>query len=420
MSSSPPKYELWADRTDAVEGPGLHALIIGVSDYTYLPAEGQFPVKGRFTLGLNKVNIPCTSVFRVAKWLRDDYWHPSVKLKSIDLMMSPSAIEITPEKNPPDNDDDRMRSEVAAAAADPRVRRANTANVDAALKAWRARCVDRPQDIALLYVCGHGIQQGHQDGIVLLEDFGEDDDRFLKETIDIGKTFRGMRADNLPQTQLYFVDACRMNASQLNDYLDQGEGVHVSGKIGPEHRSAPIYFSAVSQTKANGEVGPGTYFSQALVRCFKRDALKAPDTQSDEEIERYWHITVLGLQDKLQKAVDAVAGKGVQTVVLGGATRAAFFSASKSVPTVTVELDVEPDKAARASEAELRTVGSNLNVRGGPHPCWERPLVIEDVPAGIYLLHVSAPDGFKPTSEVPIVVDAVNQFSVRKKLSMTP
>ena len=413
MSSLPPNYKLWVDRAATVTGPGLHALIIGVSDYTYLPEHGKPRERGRFTLNLSKVNIPCTSAFRVAKWLRDEYWHPSVNLKTIDLLMSPSAIETTPANNPPQGDDDTMRAALAAEAGD--VRRADRANVDKAVQAWKARCVDNPQDIALLYVCGHGIQLGSHDSMVLLEDFGEDDDRFLNETIDIGRTCRGMRGDNMPQVQLYFVDACRMTPPQVADYENSGTGVHVSGKATAEaRRSAPIYFSAVEQSLARGRIGPGTYFSQALIQCLSRDALEAPDQQSDDEIKRYWHTKVENLLSKLQEAVDGLAGKNKQSVVLGGDTRPAFFSASRTPPTITVELDVEPDKAAMASQAELRNAEDDANVCG-PHNCWERPLVIDGVPAGIYFLHLSATGGFNLPPK--ILVD-VSRFPRKKKLSV--
>jgi hypothetical protein len=64
---------MWVDRQKQVQGLGLHALIIGVSDYQFLPGPSEFPDPNRVTLGLTKVNIPATGAFRVARWFRDKY-----------------------------------------------------------------------------------------------------------------------------------------------------------------------------------------------------------------------------------------------------------------------------------------------------------------------------------------------------------
>lgn len=396
---------LWVDRTADVEGPGLHALVIGVSDYRFLPEDGQFPDPKHFTLGLTKVSIPATGAFRVATWLRDHYWHPEVKIKTIDLLLSPHPKEITPETNPPKGEVDEMRAQLAAEAA--ALARPDTLNVEQALKSWRKRCEGQPGDVALLYVSGHGIQWGSKDdAIVLLEDFGESEDLFLKRAIDIGRTMKGMAGDEMPQTQLYFVDACQIQPDEHANFEDAGDPVRLSSKFGiTDLRSAPIYFGAVSQSAAKGKNGTGTYFAQALVQCLTLDALEAPDESSVLEAERFWHTTVSGLLPKLQDAVTDLAkiDGEKQDIVLGGRTRKAVFSALNGPPSVTVVLDVGPDNAAKASKAELRTAARDATVRG-PADCWERPLVIKDVPAGVYFLEVSATGGFKPVS--PIFVDA--------------
>src|SRR6266568_7670625 len=169
MADSP-----WVDRKSKVAGAGLHALVIGVSDYQFLPAPEKFPDPKRKTLGLTKVRIPATGAFRVARWLRDSYWHPTTQVKTIRLLLSPSSSEITPTVNPPTSDDDLMRAELAKIGP-PLVPRADTANVWQAMQEWQADCKGHPNDIAVLYVSGHGIQWGSKDdAIVLLEDFSKD------------------------------------------------------------------------------------------------------------------------------------------------------------------------------------------------------------------------------------------------------
>jgi hypothetical protein len=48
---------------------GVHALIIGVSDYWYLPGDDD-PVEGGVKLGMKKLKTPALGAFRLLKWLQ--------------------------------------------------------------------------------------------------------------------------------------------------------------------------------------------------------------------------------------------------------------------------------------------------------------------------------------------------------------
>src|SRR5947209_2422507 len=73
--------------------PGLHALVIGVSEYSGLPEPTPYPTPGLPTLGLTKVKTPATSAWHFAQWLRDKYWNPAAPLKSVRLLVSSSKEE---------------------------------------------------------------------------------------------------------------------------------------------------------------------------------------------------------------------------------------------------------------------------------------------------------------------------------------
>lgn len=396
---------LWVDRKSTVHGAGLHALIIGVSDYQFLPAPGQFPDPKHVTLGLTKVRIPSTGAFRVARWIRDAYWHPTTEIKTIRMLLSPSASEITPTVTPSESEDDLMRA--ALAETIPTVPRADTANVEQALLDWQADCKGHPDDIAVLYVSGHGIQWGSKDdAIVLLEDFAKTQ-LFLNQAIDVGRTMKGMSGDDMPQVQLYFVDACQIQPDEHAKFEDAGSPLRLRSEFGgADLRSAPIYFGACPQTAAKGRSGQGTYFAQGLVTCLGANALQGPDSHSTLPVATtHWHATVSRLLEALQDSVTAIAAidKEKQEVVLGGRTRPAVFCASQTPPQVTVVLDVAPDEAAKASFAEVWdwSGATQLTPRT---PCWKRPTTVAKLAAGIYQLKVSASAPYKPES--PIRVEA--------------
>ena len=396
---------LWVDRKKEVNGAGLHALIIGVSDYEFLPGTDEFPKPGVVTLGLTKVNIPATGAFRVAQWLKSSYWHPTTQIKSIRLLLSPSKKEITPGEDPPKSEDDLRRAALAQATNS--VPRANTANVEQAMLDWKADCQGDKDGIALLYVSGHGIQWGSKDdSIVLLDDFSKNE-QFLNQAIDINKTRKGMMGSVMPQVQLYFVDACQIQPDEYKKFEEAGSPLGLTSTFGEsETSSTPIYFGACGQTAAKGRSGPGTYFAEALVACLEGSALQGPNSQSSLPVAKaYWHAPVLGLLEPLQNAVSEIAAreKEKQDIVLGGRTRPAVFCASATTPVVTLLFDVDPDDAAKAAFAELWDWTGNTQVRKRM-PCWERPLKVSSLPAGIYQLKVFASEPYKPES--PIRVEA--------------
>jgi hypothetical protein len=378
---------LWVDKRSQDSSPGLHALVIGVSDYQFLPNANQFPELNRVTFGLTKVNIPATGALRVAQWLKTSYWHPTVQVKTIRLLLSPSQEELAQPGFP---------DLVAAALTQPR---ALTQDVWKAMQEWKVDCRGHVDDIALLYVAGHGVQWGSKDdAIVLLEDFSKDE-LFMNYTIDVGKTLKGMSGDDMPQAQFYFVDACRIQPDEYAKYEYAGSPLALGSKFtGEDLRAAPIYYAACPQTTAKGHRGKGTYFAEALVDCLETYALQGPIKNSAMAVARdHWHVSVAGLLANLQDRLTEVArsDKEKQNVVIGGNVRTAVFCASATPPNVTVVVDVDPDGAAQVAFAELWNFNRSMPIKPRA-PCLPRPLMLRDVPPGLYLLEVSAKAPFSP------------------------
>lgn len=259
--------------------------------------------------------------------------------------------------------------------------------------------------MAVLYIAGHGIQWGDKDGaFVLLEDFSKDQ-LFLNQSVDIGRTLKGMSGSNMPQVQLYFVDACRIQPDAYKKYEDAGSPLRLrSDFTGADLRSAPIYYAACPQTAAKGHRGGGTYFAEALTDCLEEYALQGPKVNSSVPVAgTHWHVTVSGLATALQDRIAEVALRDneKQEVVPGGMLRSAVFCASPTPPPVTVVVDVDPDAAAQVAFAELWNSTRSTQVRDRA-PCWTRPLKITEVPPGLYLLELSASPPFRPQSIIAL------------------
>lgn len=360
----------WISR--AIDGPGLHALIIGTSDYQYLPAQGQVAARGCVTFGLKKLDIAATGAFRFAEWLIGErYWHPSVKVQSIRLLLAPSTAEL---------DLVPGLKEVAA-----QVPRTDTQTVWEELQAWQQDCLNDREGIAVLYAAGHGIQWGStDDALILLEDFSKDQ-LFLNQTLDVGTTLKAMNGENMPQTQFYFADACAVEPDQYADYVDAGKGLSLAVKKGgSELRTAPLYFAACPGTTAKGKPGTGTYFAQALIECLNgEEPYWPPLADSESETDKYYRVTVSSLVDNLKNRVKKIDKK--QEVVAGGKLRPGVFSAVKE-NLVTVEVHVDPELTAKATEAELLTWEElpKIDLR----PCFPVPAVLGQVEAGSYFVRL--------------------------------
>jgi|HubBroStandDraft_2_1064218.scaffolds.fasta_scaffold83546_1 hypothetical protein len=381
----------WIDRQASVPGPGVHALIIGVSDYTYLPEEGQLPEIGRETLGLTKVDIPATGAYLVGKWLRDKYWHPTHRVKTIRLLLSPSQHEISPTVAKDSALDANDRAELASVG---KAAPASTENVQQALLDWQAECDNHPEDIAFLYISGHGIQWGDKDdGIVLLQDFSKNK-LFLNQSVGMRSVAKGMSGANMPLSQLYFVDACRIHPDEYRKFEFAGAPIGLpSGFKGTEDlRSAPIFYAACPQTTAKGRPNRGTYFAEALVDCFDFAGLMGPVPNSALAVARsYWHISVTQLGEKLQTQVTEVAKRDGETqeIVPGGVLRPAVFCAVPVPPPVTVTVNVDPAAAAQVAVAELWEDYGVTRI-GCKTSCQPPPATFQSVPPGLYILQVTA------------------------------
>lgn len=235
--------------------PRTHALVIGVGAYPHLL--GGASTTAAHTLGLGQLTTSVTSAMAFADWLLSGYRNTERPLGTIELLLSPGVYKPSPQAQ------SRLGVEAGSKVA---VERATLANIKAAFARWHERCKDRNMT-ALFYFCGHGVED--KTGPLLLpEDFGADALRPFDRCIDLAATHEYM-GQSLPDTQCFFIDACREEVFDLQASKEKNPGDALIGGTDASFqlRDAPIYFGAARGNQAYGKAGRVSFFTGILLRC---------------------------------------------------------------------------------------------------------------------------------------------------------
>lgn len=241
--------------------PAYHALIIGVSRYAHLTGGAGPLTDEALAAGLTQLGAAATSAVRVAAWIRDHLEHPTASKGSIRLLVSPSESELP------------LPEGVDAPPA-------TYENVSAAITAWRKDVRANEDNLAILYVAGHGMQTGFGGGILLLEDFGAPNAPTpLHAAIDVESVRRGIVADPkkpataTPKLQFYFYDACRIAPEATAGYETLPAGIRLDGPRGAEAEASWVCFGARPKDYAFADPKRRvTLYSQAFLECLESRA----------------------------------------------------------------------------------------------------------------------------------------------------
>ena len=243
------------DRRDALAGaPGLHAVLIGVSDYRFLSTADDPPGEG--LAALKQLRSSALSAVALARKLEalDNDRRLARPLATIRLLHSPSPEEIA--KDP----------ELATIGGAP----ANRADIARALKAWRDDLATAKGGQAIFYFCGHGIRRSFEESILLAADFLDPDLPKLFNSFRLSNIRNGLvpgqSFPDIAREQFYFVDACREKPDAL-DTLDSTETPKIfDAELGGlDDRCAPVFFATMTGGLAAGLPAQPTYFADALI-----------------------------------------------------------------------------------------------------------------------------------------------------------
>lgn len=357
------KYE-----NPAVVGPGMHALIVGVSEYMYLPGAEEPPENK--TWNFNKLTSAALSAYKIYEWLDGHKGALRLPVKSIRLLLAPSLVE----KN-----------------AEPALQTLNAVvptwdAFKSAAWAWQEAAGKEPQNMTFFYFAGHGLQRGPEEGILLLADVGEPQTTMLLRCVSFGDIRNGMAPaesfPNIAKTQFYFIDACRVRPESLNKFVDPKVPEFWPIELPyADRREAPVLFSTVDGAIALGRKGKPSYFAEGLLLAFERGAEDLDDS-SDPPV---WPITSMTLKTALDRFY---AKNNVGTPVNpGGMVGAPILRNLTEPPDVDVGIYIRPDLLAGNCEVELCD-DNGVPVRQFPG-CTSMKIELT-VKAGIYRLIVKS------------------------------
>lgn len=237
---------LYAPTTDQeipVGKPSLHAFIIGVAHYPHLQGGGGRLAKN--PLQLPQVTTPQYTAAAIAEWFATKYHNPQVPLGSVELLISPA-------KSSPTTATQRV----------PATDSATMAQIKKSFEAWETRAGSHPDNIAVFYFCGHGVQKVNQ--FLLPSDFGDPAETEAWENcIDFDGMRVGMRACKA-QTQLFFVDACRETPPEQLNEIPTGHRL-ISSNESNDVKAFAVYNAAAEKHQAFGPEDGPTYFCEALL-----------------------------------------------------------------------------------------------------------------------------------------------------------
>jgi hypothetical protein len=225
------------DEKLSADTPGVHALVVGVGDYE----DAAMP----------KLESATNSALAFADWLHTKQVMPEAKLGSIAVLASqPSGAALV-----------WQGKELASPTHK---------NVKKAVDAWFLRAGTNPQNVAVFYFCGHGIELGGGKQSLLLEDVDlSSAGNPFSFTIDFAEFLRGMDCCGA-RRQVFIIDACRelpAGMARWTDTVPAGDMLvtynwEARRKLQP--RKAPVLQAAAPSQKAWAGERCG-WFTEALL-----------------------------------------------------------------------------------------------------------------------------------------------------------
>lgn len=362
------------------DGPATHALVVGVSRYRHVEG-GAAPTELGESFGLEPLTAAARSAGAFAKWLLEEYHCPEAPLRSLRVSLSPVEGEAI--------------DEVVGAhlAPDPSAWAATRAIVQADLKGFERDCASHEDNVAIVYVAGHGVQLSKHGAIVLLEDFAAPEHlNELEGAIDVAGCHAGMNHAATAGTQFWFVDACRQRPAVAQRFETLEGALTLSQRRGAARVTSPLVLASSTREAAFARVLDRTLFCDALLWALTGAAATGPDHLDD----RSWHVSVMNLLSKVDGRVSALA-RGFaeeQNVDPTGRVRDAVVQRFERTPLVDLRVDLSPAEAGAAARARLLATGGRaLDSDGTAWPLrWK-------VEAGLYVLEVEVPPPFRRHTE---------------------
>lgn len=357
-------------RTELAGKPGLHVVLIGVSDYSHLPDAEDPPGPG--LAALRKLRSSAMTVMALARKLQefDKDMRLVRPLATIRLLVSPSPEE--------------MLADPALAA--PGLVAPTFDNIERAMFDWRDDVAPLPENQALFFFSGHGLRRALEDSILLAQDFLKPRAATMRFSFDLRNIRNGMMPTKafptIGREQFYFVDACRDKIDAL-DGIDPilPTAIFTADLNAKEERKAPIFFATTVGGLAGGEPGNPTYFGNALIWALENGSVNKVSVPGIKG--SVWPVNASSLKigiEVFDKLFDA-------RVELTGLNADPILCYSRSAPKMKLKVALEP-LPLRRHVAHLTMTEMNTLAAQNFSPTADEEPVSMDISAGLYRMSV--------------------------------
>ena len=356
---------------------GAHVLIIGTSAYRHFP-DGSDPTPRGELFGMEQLTSAASSASRFAAWMMSEYINTRAPLRSMRVLLSPNGYE-------------PIHPDIAASLRDDYSTTLD--NVKTEVVAFRKACAACKDNVAIVYIAGHGVQLTKTGAIVLLHDVGSEmHANLLEGALNVTGLHAGFNHPNTAQTQFWFVDACR----QYLPVAAKFETLAGAFTLDEPHGSAsqnPMFLATTTGAAAYAHVKGQTLFNQALLQGLRGRIATPPETG----VSGNWHVSALELVRRLLPDVQALAltSSVEQTADHAGRMGNAVFHEYPQTPEVDLHVQISPAAARPQSRGSLRH--GRLGMIVEHFKDW--PLQ-QNVAAGLYEIKIDAGSGFRSYSDI--------------------
>jgi hypothetical protein len=307
------------------QSPGTHLLVVGVGRYPCLLG-GDPACLSPNHQNLAQLDTPPRSARAISCWFVKHFHNPARPLATVAMLISEAGGD-----------------PASAATAD---------NVERAVKQWKNRCAESSENLPIFYFCGHGLGDG---GLLslLMEDFGSDRDNPLRGAVDFNRLHQGMKSCGALQ-QLFFVDACRTDASMLHYANGYSGRVILQPTSVAGFFENPIYYSTLRGMPAYGRPGELSHFADALIAAFS-------GTGSDDA-EGEWRVDTNTLHRALDAHMKRKVNAGLASAQIPPVENLTTFEVHrlKERPRVPVFVGCCPKQATAVGELACGPTGTQL------------------------------------------------------------
>lgn len=336
--------------------PQTHLLIIGVGRYPFLMGgNSELEQTSEYLRAIGQLTSPAHS----AKLFCEE----SFRLHQIGAWMKPlGSIDVLTDL-PVDNLQEGVD-----------VEEPTRMNISRAYAAWKQRCNQHKDNVALFYFAGHGYG-GPMDHYLMPSDIGNLPGEPFREAIDFNST-RAAFHNCQAQTQLFFVDTCRSIPLETILFQYRPTPLDAVAQLQGECEYPLTLLSTANNMLAYGPKNAPSFFASAV--------LKGLSCYGAENLDDQWKITIDGIRIGINKWI------GMEYEKDGNKQRCISTSGSSveiiklpAAPKAWLHVDCNPDLAMTVAKLSCEGESSYHERHPLPEP-WE-----VELDAGYYKLEAS-------------------------------